>query len=135
MTDILGTENDDTLIGTDGNDVIRGLGGNDSILGGAGDDTLIGGLGADQLDGGEGIDTIDYSASSEGILMTSIGLVVGFPNPVAGSGAFDILTNYENKYLLKNTGEFNNCKAKPMVIAITKSTITLIGQKNKKKVK
>lgn len=44
-------------------------------------------------------------------------------------------TNYENKYLLKNTGEFNNCKAKPMVIAITKSTITLIGQKNKKKVK
>ncbi len=98
MTDILGTNDSETLNGTDGDDVIRGLDGNDSLFGGAGNDTLIGGLGSDTLDGGDGIDTVDYSGSSEGIFIADFrAFITGFPNSSAGEGRGDTLSdNIEN---------------------------------------
>jgi Ca2+-binding RTX toxin-like protein len=46
-TDIIGTNNKDTLNGTLGDDVLYGLNGNDKLYGNAGNDRLIGGLGND----------------------------------------------------------------------------------------
>lgn len=63
MSEILGTDGDDTLSGTSENDTIRGNAGNDHLFGMDGDDELYGGDGDDFLDGGAGDDTL---VSNEG---------------------------------------------------------------------
>ncbi|MEZ5682552.1 MAG: calcium-binding protein, partial [Erythrobacter sp.] len=65
MTDITGTQGDDTLDGTSGDDLIRGLGGNDIITGGDGNDTIEGGDGDDNISGGAGDDIIDGGAGRD----------------------------------------------------------------------
>jgi Ca2+-binding RTX toxin-like protein len=58
MTDIIGTDGQDSLIGTSGADSIQGLGGDDLIDGGDGRDTLDGGAGNDSIYGGLRADLI-----------------------------------------------------------------------------
>ncbi|WP_019500607.1 calcium-binding protein [Pseudanabaena sp. PCC 6802] len=66
VTQIVGTNNDDTLIGNDlRDDTILGLAGNDSLVGLSGNDGLQGGDGNDTLRGGVGNDTLDGQAGSD----------------------------------------------------------------------
>jgi Ca2+-binding RTX toxin-like protein len=61
MSNIVGTDGDDTLVGTigaDGNDYVHGNAGNDALVGDAGNDVIYGGDGIDKLYGGTGYDTI-----------------------------------------------------------------------------
>ncbi|HYN39391.1 MAG TPA: calcium-binding protein, partial [Rhodospirillales bacterium] len=59
---IAGGDGDDSLFGGDGNDSLSGEAGNDSLDGGAGADRLIGGLGNDTMGGGLDTDTIVWTA-------------------------------------------------------------------------
>lgn len=58
MTVITGSDAHEELVGTENNDTILGLGGHDILKGGDGDDTLDGGDGNDILYGDEGNDTL-----------------------------------------------------------------------------
>ncbi|WP_414513840.1 hypothetical protein [Nostoc sp. PCC 9305] len=49
MTDIIGTNGNDTLVGSNDPDTIKGLAGNDTIIGNKYDDTLTGGDGQDKF--------------------------------------------------------------------------------------
>jgi Ca2+-binding RTX toxin-like protein len=87
---LVGTDDNDTLIGGSGNDFITGRKasdsldgglGNDSIYGGreldmltggSGDDILFGGRGADSLDGGEGNDSL-YGGKGDDTLLGGLG--------------------------------------------------------------
>ncbi len=59
VSQINGTEGNDTLDGSEGDDIINGLNGNDILTGGNGNDTLKGGNGNDTLKGGNGNDTLE----------------------------------------------------------------------------
>lgn len=74
MSDIVGTDGDDTLVGTSGDDVMEGGLGRDRLNGGAGDDIVKGGdgndyvygdAGNDQLFGGTGNDTLVGDAGDD----------------------------------------------------------------------
>ncbi|TFF80771.1 hypothetical protein DRM94_00970, partial [Aeromonas taiwanensis] len=80
MTDINGTNKNDSLLGStgadtidggNGSDLLDGGSGNDTLLGGNGDDTLYGGLGDDTLSGGNGQDLI-YGGSGNDLIGTSL---------------------------------------------------------------
>lgn len=80
MTDINGTNKNDSLLGStgadtidggNGSDLLDGASGNDTLLGGNGDDTLYGGLGDDTLSGGNGQDLI-YGGSGNDLIGTSL---------------------------------------------------------------
>ncbi len=58
ITELIGTDGDDTLCGGIDKDILRGGKGNDTLLGGDGNDSLDGGEGSDNLDGGQGDDTL-----------------------------------------------------------------------------
>jgi Ca2+-binding RTX toxin-like protein len=55
---LVGTDDDNTLLGGSGNDFINGRKGSDSLDGGAGDDSIYGGRGLDTLTGGSGDDIL-----------------------------------------------------------------------------
>ena len=73
MTDITGTNNDDTLTGTRSNDNLFGLAGNDTLVGGRGDDELDGGTGADKMEGGAGNDTYVVDDAGDQVIETANG--------------------------------------------------------------
>lgn len=56
MSDIYGTEYDETLTGTSSSDALYGYEGNDTLYGGDGDDAIDGGTGSDIMIGGDGND-------------------------------------------------------------------------------
>jgi len=58
VENVLGTQNNDSLIGNDEVNFLSGNGGEDYIDGAIGNDTLLGGLGADEIYGGEGTDIL-----------------------------------------------------------------------------
>ncbi len=58
ITELIGTDGDDTLCGGIDKDILRGGKGNDTLLGGDGNDSFDGGEGSDNLDGGQGDDTL-----------------------------------------------------------------------------
>jgi RTX calcium-binding nonapeptide repeat (4 copies) len=77
LSEVSGTDGNDSLVGTAiaeqingnaGNDTIDGNGGNDLIFGDAGDDRIISdsGDGSDVVDGGEGNDTLVFNSSDPG---------------------------------------------------------------------
>ncbi|MDC0336118.1 hypothetical protein OAN24_04420 [Pseudodesulfovibrio sp.] len=61
---IIGTDNDNRLDGSEGDDTLSGLRGEDHILGGLGDDTIRGGEGDDILSGDDGADVFAYIFSN-----------------------------------------------------------------------
>ena len=88
MTDIIGTDTDDTLSGTTGNDSLSGGAGNDQLLGDLGNDTVDGGTGADTLNGAAGTDRLLGGDDNDVLLQD--GSVV--PGEVFDGGAgFDVL--------------------------------------------
>ena len=73
---ILGLGGHDVLYGEDGDDTLDGGDGNDVLYGGEGDDTLIAGAGYDILDGGGGSDT--YLVGIDGLGMANLYIDTGF---------------------------------------------------------
>ncbi|MEH2248575.1 MAG: calcium-binding protein [Nostoc sp.] len=75
MTNIIGTNGNDTLVGSDSADTINGKAGNDIIRSSAGNDTLTGGGGKDEFDYDlyqSGTDTItDFGGIGKGISPTA----------------------------------------------------------------
>ncbi|MEH2004723.1 MAG: calcium-binding protein, partial [Nostoc sp.] len=70
MTNIIGSNGNDTLVGSNLPDTINGKAGNDTITANKGDDTLIGGGGKDTFiyNLGDGTDTItDFGGIGKGI--------------------------------------------------------------------
>lgn len=70
MTNIIGSNGNDTLVGSDSTDTLNGGAGNDTITGNEGDDTLTGGGGKDQFvyNYNAGIDTIaDFGGVGKGV--------------------------------------------------------------------
>ena len=61
MTNIIGTNGNDTLVGSDSADTIKGLAGNDTITANRGNDTLTGGGGKDKF-----VYNYEYSDVSDG---------------------------------------------------------------------
>ncbi|MEQ8542161.1 MAG: CARDB domain-containing protein, partial [Coleofasciculus sp. D1-CHI-01] len=57
-TELIGTDDDDTLFGTPGDDILSGLRDDDDLVGGGGDDTLFGDRGDDNLFGEAGNDML-----------------------------------------------------------------------------
>src|SRR4051812_16827003 len=113
FTNVIGSDNDDTITGDDAHDnVLNGGSGADIINGKNGDDTLIGGAGNDTLNGGAGgsggTDTVDYSGSDDpffhffGVSVnlpggTAAGLVTTiFGPPLGNNSGNDTLANVEN---------------------------------------
>ena len=70
MSEITGTDSDDTLLGTSSDDIIFGLAGDDFITGESGDDEIHPGYGNDLLDGGGESNTLIF----ELLDVTSTGL-------------------------------------------------------------
>ncbi|MCC3431585.1 MAG: calcium-binding protein [Microcoleus sp. PH2017_03_ELD_O_A] len=73
---LVGTDDNDTLLGASGNDFISGRKGSDSLDGGAGDDSIYGGKGLDTLTGnsgddilfgGRGADSLDGGAGNDSL--------------------------------------------------------------------
>jgi hypothetical protein len=58
ITDVIGSDDDDSVTGTDTNNAIDGSDGDDEISGEDGNDVLTGGSGSDSLDGGAGTDCV-----------------------------------------------------------------------------
>lgn len=88
ITDLYGSDFNDTLTGDSTGNWLYGSDGADRLSGGAGIDGLVGGAGADWLDGGADFDTASYRSSSAGV----------YVNLSSGSGAYgdaagDRLTN------------------------------------------
>jgi Ca2+-binding RTX toxin-like protein len=88
ITDLYGSDFNDTLTGDSTGNWLYGGDGADRLSGGAGIDVLFGGAGADSLDGGADFDTASYRGSSAGV----------YVNLSSGSGAYgdaagDRLTN------------------------------------------
>lgn len=79
------------VVGTNGNDTLTGTAGTDSISGRAGDDLLMGSLGADTMDGGAGVDTVSYQGSTGGV---TVSLTTGLGQ--GGNAAGDVLINIQN---------------------------------------
>jgi Ca2+-binding RTX toxin-like protein len=76
ITNLVGSQFNDTLTGStvaneisggDGNDDLFGGLGNDTLFGGAGDDALDGGAGADSLVGGAGANAASYASSATAV--------------------------------------------------------------------
>ncbi|WP_052120650.1 calcium-binding protein [Inquilinus limosus] len=78
ITDLYGSDFNDTLTGDSTSNWLYGNGGADRLSGGDGVDVLIGGAGADTLDGGGGFDTASYAASAQGV----------YVNLSSGAGAY-----------------------------------------------
>ncbi len=68
-------KNFSNVIGTNNNDTIAGSSGNNKIIGGGGDDNILGSVGKDFIDGGLGFDTADYSNLKRGITLKATGIV------------------------------------------------------------
>ncbi|MGB3237441.1 MAG: choice-of-anchor K domain-containing protein [Geitlerinemataceae cyanobacterium] len=58
ISDVIGSDDDDSVTGSDSNDAVSGDDGDDDISGNDGNDVLSGGDGADNLDGGAGTDCV-----------------------------------------------------------------------------
>lgn len=65
FSDVIGTNNADTIIGDRSNNFLRGAGGNDILSGGAGDDIIVGGAGADNLTLGSGRDIVRFTSITD----------------------------------------------------------------------
>ena len=65
FTDVIGTNNADTIIGDGSNNFLRGAGGNDILSGGAGNDIIVGGSGADDLTLGSGRDIVRFTSITD----------------------------------------------------------------------
>jgi Ca2+-binding RTX toxin-like protein len=81
----------ENLIGSDEDDTLIGDNSNNSISAEEGDDLLIGGAGADPLDGGDDEDTASYANSALGV---NVDLATGVGN--GGDATGDKLENIEN---------------------------------------
>ncbi|WP_333805440.1 hypothetical protein [Sulfurospirillum sp.] len=88
ISNISGSQNDDTIIGNSaantlhgnaGADILDGGAGNDVLYGDGGADTIIGTIdsGIDYYDGGADSDTIDYSAVTTALTLTNGTTVIG----------------------------------------------------------
>ncbi|MGB7059762.1 MAG: calcium-binding protein, partial [Geitlerinemataceae cyanobacterium] len=58
ISDVIGSDDDDSVTGSDSNDAVSGDDGDDDISGNDGNDVLSGGDGADNLNGGAGTDCV-----------------------------------------------------------------------------
>lgn len=83
FSDVLGTNNNDTVKGDAGDNLITGEGGNDVIIGSAGNDSLRGGV---------GFDVVDYSALANAIALKTGGVVDKGALGTDVLGAFDFAT-------------------------------------------
>jgi Ca2+-binding RTX toxin-like protein len=106
VSNIQGSNYNDTIIGDDSGDLLYGRAGNDSITGGAGadylyggggDDTLIGGGGTNYLDGGAGADRLDGTGGTSYATYgdAASGVTVNLLNTAADTGdaAGDVFVN------------------------------------------
>jgi hypothetical protein len=104
-TNLIGTNQDDSLDGTEGNDNISGQQGKDTLNGWGGDDTLFGGEGKDELIGGTGDDILGGQGNEENSPDILNGVDPNAVNP--GRGEIDTLTggNGPDTFVL---GDANN---------------------------
>ncbi|MEH1938982.1 MAG: calcium-binding protein [Nostoc sp.] len=72
---LTGLAGDDLIDGKGGNDLIDGGLGNDTLIGGAGDDTFKGSRGNDSINGGDGFDKADYSKLGKAITLSGVGAI------------------------------------------------------------
>ncbi len=68
ITDLVGSQQGDTLAGNDDDNTFFGLGGSDDLSGGAGADSLLGGNGGDALNGGTGSDALFGEAGDDSLV-------------------------------------------------------------------
>ena len=101
VTDVAGSNGDDSITGTadanvllgqGGQDVIMGGDGNDRINGGSGDDNIAGGRGADSLDGGTGSDIVAYYTDTAGV---TVNLATMTASGVGSEAAGDTISGFE----------------------------------------
>lgn len=88
IENVIGSEQNDTLIGNAGANRLDGRGGDDFLRGGAGADIII---------GGAGVDTADYSTSSAAIIgVLSDSQTGGSTSTTGGDAQGDLLVTVEN---------------------------------------
>jgi Ca2+-binding RTX toxin-like protein len=75
FVNVVGTENNDTILGDKTANVLNGGAGNDIVSGRGGADTLVGSQGNDVLDGGKGKDIADYSNLNNAITLEATGII------------------------------------------------------------
>lgn len=68
MANLLGNNQNNTIVGTKANDFIKGYGGNDVLRGQNGHDNLAGGRGSDRLSGGNGNDSLGGGDGTPGAI-------------------------------------------------------------------
>jgi Ca2+-binding RTX toxin-like protein len=121
ITDVIGSDGDDSVTGTDTNNAIDGGDGDDDISGDDGNDVLVGGFGADSLDGGVGTDCV-YGNEGDDTISGGSGndLVRGGKgndfvdggdgeDVISGESGFDILTGGggQDTFILQVTFDAN----------------------------
>ncbi|MGB1286007.1 MAG: beta strand repeat-containing protein, partial [Aggregatilineales bacterium] len=96
FTEVIGSNNDDTILGNTGNNILWDKDGTDTVSAGAGNDTIImaGDSDNDIIDGGTGIDTADYSVEGAATIFTIQAGADTALNNVTGTG-LDTLTSIE----------------------------------------
>jgi Ca2+-binding RTX toxin-like protein len=115
ITDLNGSDFNDSLTGNAGENWLYGGAGNDVLRGQAGDDVLFGGIGADTLSGGGGFDTVSYDGSSAAVAVNLATGILGAGDAegdklsqisgVIGSGFNDFLTgNAQDNWLSGGDG-------------------------------
>jgi VCBS repeat-containing protein len=141
LIQIIGDDNDNTLIGTSadefidgrgGNDFLVGQGGNDTLVGGSGDDTLFGGDGDDVLTGGSGsdyfvlsqgggTDTITDFTPGQGDVLDITDLLFNFNPPTSDIHSFvELIDNGTNSTLLVDeTGSGSSFAAVANLLGLT----------------
>ncbi|HSH97045.1 MAG: hypothetical protein ACAH07_11790 [Methylophilaceae bacterium] len=85
--------NIENLIGSNNNDTLIGDANANSLIGGGGNDTLEGMAGADSLDGGTGVNTASYADANAGVV-ASLSTISGVSQ--TGDAAGDTFTNIQN---------------------------------------
>ena len=112
-----GNEDADLVFGGLDDDIIIGQSGNDTLFGDEGRDRFYGGEGADSINGGMGVDILDYTASSEGVVISLLAETAAGGDAsgdsfeqiedVAGSNHADTLTGDAGANLINGNSGFD----------------------------
>ncbi len=103
MSEIIGTNGNDTIAGTVEDDILDGLSGNDTINGLGGNDRIIGGAGNDVINGGDGDDSLIGEAGTD---------------VLSGGGGRDVIIDDEGRRTTIDGGDGDD------VISVTLTTLS-----------
>jgi VCBS repeat-containing protein len=96
VTNVQGSNFNDTISGSAGNETLGGGAGNDAIGGGGGNDVITGGAGNDTIDGGSGGDVAVYTGVRAAYTITTLpGGALQVADSVASRDGTDTLSNVE----------------------------------------